>query len=379
VAQAQDDPGLARALFAESLTLQRELGDRWGIAGSLHALGTLAEAQGDDAGAMALFQESLALQCELGDKPDIARTLSDLAYIARRQGDYGQAATLQAESVALWRELGERRELARSLNALGDVARGQGDYARAGALYEESLALFRQLGDVGAGAAVQHNLGYVAGAQGDYARAAACFVESLVQFQERGNLLSLADCLAGLASVAAGQGPQQLPEAARAREALRAARLLGAAAALRAPLDARGVLGEPANQIEWERTVSSVRAQLAPAAFAAAWAEGHALSAEQAVAYALGEAGPMLPADDGPLHSPAPMPAMARAGFPAGLTAREVAVLRLVAQGLSDAAIARQLVISPRTVNAHLTHIYAKLDVASRAAATRFAVEHGLV
>jgi DNA-binding NarL/FixJ family response regulator len=65
--------------------------------------------------------------------------------------------------------------------------------------------------------------------------------------------------------------------------------------------------------------------------------------------------------------------------YPAGLTAREVEVLRLVAQGLTDAQVAEQLVISPRTVNWHLTSIYSKIQVSSRAAATRYAIEHKLV
>jgi DNA-binding NarL/FixJ family response regulator len=54
-------------------------------------------------------------------------------------------------------------------------------------------------------------------------------------------------------------------------------------------------------------------------------------------------------------------------------------VLRLLAQGLSYDQIAAQLVISPRTVNRHLTAIYTKLDVTSRHTATRFAVDHHLV
>jgi DNA-binding NarL/FixJ family response regulator len=65
--------------------------------------------------------------------------------------------------------------------------------------------------------------------------------------------------------------------------------------------------------------------------------------------------------------------------YPDGLTAREVEVLRLVAQGLTDAHIAEQLVISPRTVNNHLTSIYSKIQVSSKAAATRYAMEHQLV
>jgi DNA-binding CsgD family transcriptional regulator len=65
--------------------------------------------------------------------------------------------------------------------------------------------------------------------------------------------------------------------------------------------------------------------------------------------------------------------------YPAGLTAREVEVLQLVAQGLTDAQVAECLVISPRTVNWHLTSIYSKLQVSSRCAATRYAIEHQLI
>jgi predicted ATPase/DNA-binding CsgD family transcriptional regulator len=66
------------------------------------------------------------------------------------------------------------------------------------------------------------------------------------------------------------------------------------------------------------------------------------------------------------------------APYPDGLTAREVQVLRLVAMGMTDMQVAEQLIISPRTVHAHLTSIYTKLDVTSRSAATRYAVEHHL-
>lgn len=63
---------------------------------------------------------------------------------------------------------------------------------------------------------------------------------------------------------------------------------------------------------------------------------------------------------------------------PARLSDREAEVLRLVAKGMTNAEIADALSISPRTVQQHLTNLYAKLDVTSRAGATRFAVEHGL-
>jgi DNA-binding NarL/FixJ family response regulator len=65
--------------------------------------------------------------------------------------------------------------------------------------------------------------------------------------------------------------------------------------------------------------------------------------------------------------------------YPDGLTAREVEVLRLVAQGLTDPQVAQQLVISPHTVNSHLKAIYGKLGISSRSAATRYAIEHHLM
>ena len=65
-------------------------------------------------------------------------------------------------------------------------------------------------------------------------------------------------------------------------------------------------------------------------------------------------------------------------GLPAGLTAREVEVLRLVAAGLSNAEIAERLFLSPNTVKVHVAHILAKIGVHNRAAATEFALRHGI-
>lgn len=68
-----------------------------------------------------------------------------------------------------------------------------------------------------------------------------------------------------------------------------------------------------------------------------------------------------------------------RAAGPSGLTAREVDVLRLVAQGLSSKQIAARLVIAPKTARNHIEHIYTKLGVTSRVAASLYAVEQGLI
>jgi DNA-binding CsgD family transcriptional regulator len=64
--------------------------------------------------------------------------------------------------------------------------------------------------------------------------------------------------------------------------------------------------------------------------------------------------------------------------YPSGLSAREVEVLGLVAQGLTNAQMAERLSLSPRTVEQHLRSIYNKLGVSTRAAAAAFAVAHGL-
>lgn len=64
---------------------------------------------------------------------------------------------------------------------------------------------------------------------------------------------------------------------------------------------------------------------------------------------------------------------------PAGLTAREVKVLTLVAQGLSNKQIAERLVISPKTAGNHIEHIYAKIGAGNRASAGLYAMQHGLL
>ena len=68
-----------------------------------------------------------------------------------------------------------------------------------------------------------------------------------------------------------------------------------------------------------------------------------------------------------------------RRDWPAGLTNREVEVLRLLVRGMSNKEIAEQLVISRKTAGSHVEHIYAKLGVSNRARASLFAVKHGLI
>jgi DNA-binding NarL/FixJ family response regulator len=98
------------------------------------------------------------------------------------------------------------------------------------------------------------------------------------------------------------------------------------------------------------------------------------MSFDEAVSYALsGEERAGTPSSTTASRQPPPSPE-----YPAGLTAREVEVLRLVAGGLTSAQIAKELFLSPRTVHTHLNSVYHKIGVNSRSAATRYALEQGL-
>jgi DNA-binding NarL/FixJ family response regulator len=177
-----------------------------------------------------------------------------------------------------------------------------------------------------------------------------------------GDKWSIASCLEGLAGVVVAEG-----------EPVWAARLWGAAETLRETV---GAPIPPVERTDYERAVAVAHAKLGEQAFSAAWAEGRAMTLEQALAAqgrtSVPTATPIPPAD-----TSAP-PAKSPTTYPAGLTAREVEVLRLVAQGLTDAQVAEHLVISPRTVNGHLRSIYSKIAVTSRSAATRYALHHQL-
>jgi len=118
----------------------------------------------------------------------------------------------------------------------------------------------------------------------------------------------------------------------------------------------------------------SAHSRLGKARWDEALAEGRTMSTEAAIEYALSEEGSSTATPSTTSEqqlSPTP-------DHPAGLTPREIEVLGLVASGMTNAQIAKELYVSCRTVETHLTSIYRKLGVSSRAAATRFALEHGL-
>jgi DNA-binding NarL/FixJ family response regulator len=283
----------------------------------------------------------------------LAYALDWRANVAIDQREYPQAEQWVEECLALTRELGDHWRLASALDTRGLLAYYQGDYAQAAQRIEEAVALCRDLRiRVGIRDFLIH-LGFVCLARHNPAKAGPYFAEALRLHIEDQSQPDTAYVLEGLGMVAGERGLLA-----------HAATLWGGAEALR---EAQQTRLAPADQAVFERALGAARAGLAEDKFAAAWNEGRRLAThglDALLAYALA---PEPAAPGGP-----------KAQLPAGLTAREAEILRLLAQGLSDAALASKLVISPRTVNSHLTSIYSKLGVSSRVAATRFAVDNGL-
>jgi DNA-binding CsgD family transcriptional regulator len=121
----------------------------------------------------------------------------------------------------------------------------------------------------------------------------------------------------------------------------------------------------------YERAQREIRGALGEPAFATAWAAGRAMTPEQAIC----EASALV-------ANAASAPAADESGTSAtgaGLTPRELDILRLLVAGMSNPEIADVLFVSPRTVSTHLTHIFAKLGVDGRAEAVAIAVRRGLV
>jgi len=274
LAYEQGDYAAARLLHEESLAIDRELGDRWGVAISLVHLGGLAMMQGDYSSARAMNEESLAILRELGDRGHIANALRNLGSLYSQEGDLPAARALYDESLVIGHELGDRSGIAWARIGLGVTARYDEDYPAARELLEESLAIFRELGDREGIANALNNLGLVAAASGDFATARALQEESLTIYGALGDRSGIAISMEGLAGIAfASNAPG------------RAACMWGAAERLRQAIGAPLV---PSERHHYDHTVAAARAALDDgAAFDLAWREGRAMMLEQAIAYAL--------------------------------------------------------------------------------------------
>jgi predicted ATPase/DNA-binding NarL/FixJ family response regulator/transcriptional regulator with XRE-family HTH domain len=344
----------ARHHFEASLQLFRGLRKTAHIARILHDIAFLAMVQGNQTEALTYYEEELALSGDNGHRQGVFWALHGMGWTAECQGDWRRAKKLYNNCLNLAQDLHHANGVALALSGLAVVARAEGKYGQAAVYFKESERTWRRLGCKVAVIMTLHEQGAVALAQGDTAGAALYFTESLTLDKNLVRARSIVPNLVGLASLACVM-----------QEYVPAVRLLGAVAAL---LDESHQVLELIEQKNYDQSLTEARAQLAATMFDSAWEAGQALPLTEAITEGLSIA------------------ALARSrvadnstsSYPAGLTPREVEVLRLVAQGLTNAQIAVTLVISAGTVNAHLTSLYRKLNTSSRAVATRFAVEHGL-
>jgi predicted ATPase/DNA-binding CsgD family transcriptional regulator len=358
-------------------------------------------------------REGLELCREAGD-PHEAGALRLLAVASLRAGNLAEAVARVDEAAATAHKLGNDWEegLALSIKAAG-LAR-LGGLREAQRTYEAALEVLRDNNGWGV-AQVHVGLGGVARARGDYQDAISHYQRALSLYQEIDARPEIARCLAGIASVALVQGDlglcraslteslalslatgQRLPVArgleafaaleARAGDAVRAARLAGAA------LELRSAAGHPPSAgagARLEDLLGPARRSLGELRANTLLEEGRAMGADEAVRYAMGSqpAGPPQangaapapgwqpprprpesgPAQPGAGPAAGTPPAPAPAAVPSALTPREREIAALIARGLSNRAIADELVISQATVARHVANMLTKLGFSSRA------------
>ena len=273
LASAQGDFPAAEQFLEKSLSLYEGLGDHWGIAASLNALGVSVRDRGDYASAQSYYERSLACWRLLPDRLATARCLHNLANVVRVRGDYAHAERALREATEIFEEVGDQSGAAWSMNQRGDIAREQGQADMARDLYHRALSSFRQVGDPWGSARSLSDLGYIHCEQGDYESAHAAHREALEMFAQLSSKRGMARALEGFACLAAARG-----------EAKRALSLAAAAKHLRRQISAPLPQAE---QAKIDHNMSAAWKSLSEAEGKAAWAEGVAMSIDGAVRYSL--------------------------------------------------------------------------------------------
>jgi predicted ATPase/class 3 adenylate cyclase len=269
----QTDFEAASALLESALSIQREIGDKPGIAFSLLNLAMVARARGNHALARHLLEEGVATARAGGDRWILGLSLSYLGGVSHAAGDDDEARGFCEEALVLLRALGDLRLIGLTLLNLSLIARAQTDLSRARALLEEAVLILRELGDKGVLPTALIHLALIASEQDEHVTLRPVYEESLMIVREVGDRSGIAASLEGLAGVFAHEGDLQ-----------RAARLDGAASAL---WDATGAARSLEEEATYKQQLASVRHGLAEDAFVAAFAAGRELLPEQAVAEAL--------------------------------------------------------------------------------------------
>jgi non-specific serine/threonine protein kinase len=317
----------------------------------LVAAAELAIFHGEYEVARGFGQEGLELATVHRYPGGAARAWFILALVADFQGDLERAKSLYRQAVERREALGGSDWTSRVVACLADALHLLGDPNQAEVMAGEALALAQAGGHVWSEALALGTLAHIAVDRAEYAEGLRLGLDFFAVTQALGAKLGTAGALGTLAGVFLAMGQ---PE--------RATRLLAVGRAL---VDTIGVVPVMHNYY-YDQVLADARRYLDERAFASAWAAGSALSPEEALADVL--------AEPEPITSP-----LARVtGNNAGLSPRELDVLRLMAEGNSDRQIADTLSISPKTAGNHVSSILAKLGVTTRTAAATHAVRHGL-
>jgi predicted ATPase/Tfp pilus assembly protein PilF len=260
------------ALHQQGLELYRKWGNKRGMAESMFHLGIPTVERFDVELSLSLLEQSLILFQGLGDLWGIARVSQGLGELYLAQQNYKKAKVCFDKHLSIDEKLRFRQGHLMALISLGDFHRYQGDYRSAETYYNKSLAMAREYGLDWIGYSY-YSLGMLALHQNDYVSAMKRFSQLFEIDRKRNENSSTCELLFNSAAIAGGTNR---PE--------RSAKLYGAAQAL---IDISKYRVPAFDRKEFDRHIQIARSQVGEATFEALAAEGHAMTMEQAVAYAL--------------------------------------------------------------------------------------------
>jgi DNA-binding CsgD family transcriptional regulator/uncharacterized protein HemY len=351
-------------ILEQSLNLYRKLGDEIGLA---MATGWLGINHNDLENARSLLSESLKLHRDLGNISGVAWCLGFLAYHAVFGGDFALATPWLEEATTLHRQLRDVPNVADAQTTLGMLAHWQGSYQQARAFFEEGIALYEQAGGLRI-SWPRVRLAHTLVRLGNIVQARETFEVCIQEFQESQELIGSIYTIEGLASLHVEQGQLE-----------RAAHLFAWADAMREKL---GDHRPPVEQKSMEGDLAVIHTKLNNADFAKYSAKGRVMTVEQATALALEPVEEIaeikLPHSMDTTPTTLPSQREVEKQKYGGLTTREREVAAQIAQGKSNQAIASELFVGLKTVEAHVTRILSKLGFSSRAQIAAWAVGKGL-